>query len=68
MAKKSKHDSDRSTITINLGKDRKDRIRRFCAQVELDTKSRPTIEEAVNRLVDQALAPVENAVGLGLAG
>ena len=55
MANKSKKGSDRSTATIDLGKERKERITRFRAQKVIEGQPIPTIEVAVNILVDRGL-------------
>lgn len=55
MSNKSKKTSGRSTATIDLGKARKERIADFRAKRHLAKQPIPTIEEAVNILVDKAL-------------
>jgi hypothetical protein len=55
MGNKSKSTSNRSTATLDLGKERKKRIAKFCAIVEYKDGARPTIEGAVNQLIDESL-------------
>jgi hypothetical protein len=55
MNNKSKRASNRSAAIINLGKERKEKIRRFRAKEELSGNKITSIEEAVNILVDRAL-------------
>lgn len=52
MSSKTKN---KGTHTITFGSTRKRRISQFCAKTEMESKPRPTIEEAVNRLVDLGL-------------
>lgn len=55
MAKTSKHTTDRSTSTVDLGKTRKERIERFRAAQLLNGVTMPKIDEAINFLVDRGL-------------
>jgi hypothetical protein len=64
MSKNPKNTPRRSFSNLDLGTARKERISMYCAQVELETRGkRPTLNEAVNTLLDVALnlklAPAE---------
>ena len=54
MSNKSKQ-QNRSTSTIDLGKDRKERIENFRARQQLKGKKIERIDEAVNMLIDAGL-------------
>jgi hypothetical protein len=55
MDNKTKQQSDRSTSTIDIGKERKERIEDFRARQQLKGKKIERIDEAVNMLIDAGL-------------
>lgn len=55
MAKKSKSGSSKGFSNINLGNERKGRIRKYRAKKELEGTQLPHIDDAVNALIDTAL-------------
>jgi hypothetical protein len=56
MSKKPQNAGRPAAHTIVFGEERAARIRRFCARLEsAPGGKRPTIPEAVNMLIDQAL-------------
>lgn len=55
MNRKSKKGNSRSTSTIDLGRDRKEKIDLFRAKMQLKGVKISTIDVAVNMLVDKAL-------------
>lgn len=56
MSRKPKNTPRKSFSNLDLGTERKERISLYCAQVEIDTRGkRPTLNEAVNSLLDVAL-------------
>ena len=55
MAKDSKRGDQSSRSVIDFGKERKKKIADFRAKRQLADKPIPTLEEAVNILVDKAL-------------
>jgi len=56
MAKNHKRPQLTATHSVTLGKERSEKINRFRAKLEMSGQVRPTIAEAVNILVDKALA------------
>lgn len=52
---KAKSADSKATAYIELGQERRDKIRRFCARIEAGGQKRPTLPEAVNQLLDKAL-------------
>ena len=60
MSKKAQNTSRLAAHTIVFGEERAARIRRICAQVESAGGKRPTIPDAANMLIDEALAARES--------
>ena len=55
MSNKSKRAHTRSTATIDIGRERKERIEGFRARKLLKGEKIQTVEEAVNLLIDAGL-------------
>jgi hypothetical protein len=55
MLKTTKKRDSRSTSTIDLGKERKKRIKRFRSLQDPEGTRFSTIDDAVNTLIDKAL-------------
>jgi hypothetical protein len=55
MGKTSKTEQKRGLSQINLGEERKSRIRKFRAKMEMKGTTISSIDDAVNTLLDKAL-------------
>lgn len=57
-AKKRKPNDRKAMALVDLGEERRERIRRFCATQEAAGRTRPKLTEAINTLIDAGLTAV----------